>query len=459
MGNGARVTLIKPAMEKQKQNWYKRPVAGISSIAAVLEADGNEVQLIDAYYSGLKLRDILSEIDYFSPDVIGITAMTNEVHRAAEIIRAAKEKHKVPSILGGPHATALPSRTMTEFKEFDYLICGEGEHSTAGLIKYISGEISDINTINNLVYRMDGGGIGYSEKKERFEQNLDLLPFPAYHHYYKTTGYLKDKDEWYPLFSSRGCPFKCSFCMQVLGREVRYRSPANVISEIEMAIDRYGATKFDFTDEIFLFDNERTHEILDYLISMKPKIKWCALTRVNYVSDELVKKAKAAGCVKLGMGIESGNDNILKKTSKQISTEKAKRAVEIIKKTGVTLETYFILGHPDETVDTIKDTINFAAELNTATIAIGMMVPYPGTKIWDLAQEGKGGYRLLSEDWRDYDKYGGRALELSAISYKNLKMWQLKGYILFYIKNKRFIDLMKFLVPRWKGVLDFLRRF
>ena len=182
------------------------------------------------------------------------------------------------------------------------------------------------------------------------------------------------------------------------------------------------------------------------------KIKWSALTRANFVTPELIALARKAGCVRLEMGVESGDDQILREIDKSITVEQVKKAVKIIKDAGISLGTYYIFGHPNETITTLRKTAELAVNLNTDSIAVGLMVPYPGTRIWDLALQGKNGYRLLSQDWEEYDKYGGRVLEINGLPYKQLVKWQRRTLLNLYLKNFRFIDFFKFFWKRRRAI-------
>jgi radical SAM superfamily enzyme YgiQ (UPF0313 family) len=188
------------------------------------------------------------------------------------------------------------------------------------------------------------------------------------------------------------------------------------------------------------------------------RIRWSALTRANFVTPELIILAKNAGCFRLEMGVESGDDEILKTIGKDISTDQARRAVAIIKKAGISLGTYYILGHPGETVDTLKKTVDLAVELNTDTIAVGLMVPYPGTRIFDMALNNLNGYRLLSRNWEQYDKYGGKVLEIEGLPYECLLKWQKKMMLNFYLKNHRFLDCFKFFWKRRRAFYFIIRK-
>jgi radical SAM superfamily enzyme YgiQ (UPF0313 family) len=243
--------------------------------------------------------------------------------------------------------------------------------------------------------------------------------------------------------------------MQVLGKEMRRRSPESVVDEMEYAVERYGAHTIFFSDEIFLYNDRLTRETLQLIRKreLPKRVRWRALTRVNIVSEELMREAKDAGCFLLELGIESGSDKILKAINKQINVEQAEKAVKIIKKSGIGVSANFILGHPNETLETVKATVNLAVKLNTDMLAVGIMVPYPGTKIFEMAKRKEAGYRLLTQDWSMYDKYGGRALDLDGLPLKELEKWQRKALLYFYLKNFRFLDLINFIITFRRSIL------
>ena len=166
------------------------------------------------------------------------------------------------------------------------------------------------------------------------------------------------------------------------------------------------------------------------------------------VNQALLSRMKEAGCEWVGFGVESGNDEILKKTNKNITSEKVKNAINMAKRTGLETGSFFILGHPYETHKTIKDTIDFAMRLNTTTVSFGIMTPYPGTEIAKMAEEGKGGYKLLSKNWSDYNKQTCDVLELANVSRAALQRYQLMAYIKFYF--------LRFSFTKLKSILGFI---
>lgn len=365
-------------------------------------------------------------------------------------------------MIGGCHATALPQRTLTEFPDFDYAIYGEGERAFLNLVRWVNGEGGvDPYSIQGLVYR-DGDEIYVNARPDFLSsQELDQLPLPDLGDYYgDDPAALKPGEACYVLVSSRGCPYNCAFCMQVLGRQVRRRTPEKVIEEMERAIERWGAHTFDFYDEIVLYDSSQTRKLLNLMIEkgFPQRIKWCGATRADQVEPDLMRLAKKAGCFRLGIGVESGDDQVLKTIGKRITVEQVKRAVKIMKDVDIAVDAYFILGHPGETEASVKKTVDLATELNTDTIAVGLMVPYPGTRIYEMALRGQAGYKLLSEDWSQYDKYGGKALELEGLPYEDLVRWQRKALINLYLKNFRPLDLLRYAWKRRKALAFFARR-
>jgi len=442
-------------------DWYRSPALGLSYISAYLEDKGFDCKVFDSYFHSWSDEELLCHLKDYKPEVVGITAMTHEIIRVAQIASQLKKQLNIPVIIGGCHVTALLEKTLEEFPVFDYGVYGEGEKTTLELLRYLQQGMPELGDIKGLIFRNGRGSICVNESRSvLISEELDALPYPGFHHCYgDNPSALASKDSYYVMFTSRGCPYNCAFCMRVLGRKLRRRSAQSILQEMKYAIARYGAHTFDFADEIFLLNDSRTRNILQLMVEsgLSKKIRWSALTRVNFVKPDLIDLAKKAGCYRLEMGVESGDNEILKNIGKNITVEQVKMAVKIIKDVGVSLGTYFILGHPNETSETLRKTVDLAVKLNTDTVAVGIMVPYPGTKIYDMALAGEGGYRLLTKDWAEYDKYGGRALEIKNLPYKELVKWQKRTIIYFYLENVRLIDAFKYFWKRRKALLFFTK--
>jgi radical SAM superfamily enzyme YgiQ (UPF0313 family) len=281
--------------------------------------------------------------------------------------------------------------------------------------------------------------------------NLDELPFPTY------DGFPLDKfdrffawgkGEVLPISSNRGCPFSCTFCYRTHGRTMRYRSANNILAEIEHDIERYGRTRFVFTDETFSANRTLTVELCESMIArgLHEKIEWVAETRVDRIDRELLELMRRAGCRYLHYGIETGDPETQKIISKNLKLEQVKHAIAETHEVGILTVGNFILGHPYETTERIRTTINFAIEANPTFAQFLIMTPYPGTVIYDMAMRGEGELVLLSRDWRDFGKVMEIAMELKNVSRKQLLRLQRLAYFKFYLRPSRILRLIE-IVP------------
>ena len=207
-------------------DWYKRPTLGIAYIAACLRSKGYECKIFDAYFHSWSQADLLQHIQNYDPDIAGLTAMTHEINQAAVIATQLKAHRNIPIIIGGCHVTALPQKTLSEFSVFDYGIYGEGEKT---ILELLSRDIQQrnntlpINDVKGLMFRDKNQVVVNEPRPFLTSEELDTLPLPAFDDYYADNSHaLAEKHSYYTLFTSRGCPYHCAFCMQVLGRKVSF---------------------------------------------------------------------------------------------------------------------------------------------------------------------------------------------------------------------------------------------
>lgn len=441
--------------------WMKRPALGLAYMSAYLESKGFDCQIIDAHFNCWRDSDILRHVENCRPDIVGITAMTYEINRATRVASQIKNTLRIPIVIGGAHVTVLPERTLSEFPVFDYGIYGEGEKTAVELLQSLQKGVTDLSFINGLIFRDKDRVVVNPARPYLSPSELENLPYPAFHQYYgENKRALEGKNNAYVIMSTRGCPYRCAFCADSIGKTIRRRSAENVCKEVEYGMNRYGARNFDFLDDIFLFNDRETRRTLQLMIDsgLSDRIRWSGLVRANLVNPELIDLAKRSGCISLDMGAESGDDEVLKAINKRVTVDEIRRAANIIKKAGISLDVCYILGHPNETSETMRKTINLAAELNTEAAAFSLMVPFPGTKIFDMAVKGEGCYRLLTQDWSAYEKYGAKVLELENLSWEELVKWQVRAYLIFYLKNLRIADLIRFILKKRTGVYSFVKK-
>ncbi len=413
---------------------------GLAYLAGYLRAHGDyDCQLVDAKFERLNEQKTVERILSHHPQVVGLTAFTNEIKSAYKVAVRLKALHpEIIIIIGGTHISAIPEQTMEEFPFFDYGCMGEGEETLLEFCETLKRGDS-MAGVRGIIYREGGKIIQNAIRVPIADQNS--IPIPAW-------DLFPPGSEWL-IMSSRGCPFTCNFCMNPNGRLVRPRTPEHLLSELIWLYETYGANHFWFCDEIFTVNRPRTLEICKAIIRSKlhRKIRWFAQTHVSCVDGELLSLMKEAGCYRIGLGIETGDEEKLKVMGKKTSIEKILKARAAALFAKLPIESYFIIGQPNETYESAKLTIDFAVKLNPEIPIFGIMVPYPGTKVAEMAANSEGGYVLRSIDWNDFNKQLGNALEFKNLSRWELEKLQAMGYLKVFLYNRRFKDLSLFI---WK---------
>jgi anaerobic magnesium-protoporphyrin IX monomethyl ester cyclase len=438
-----RVLLINPP-PYQRVDEYDTPNftrLGLACLAAQLigSEPSAEVEIVDAKFERLSYAAVTERIRRFSPDIVGLTAFTNEIIPASRIAETVKAiSPKIATVVGGVHATVLPDRTLEEFPSFDYAVVGEGEITFVELVRALSRGESPAGIPGVCVRALDRPS-GVMPERPR-TVNLDEFPNPAWE--------LLPPSSRYLLMTQRGCAYSCTFCANPNGRTVRTRSVDSVMAELGEIVGR-GGEELYICDELFTVDRERTHMLLDAMIAadIGSKLRWSAQTHVNTVDRDLFAKMKAAGCFICGLGIETGDPDIMKRMKKGSSMERVITARNAARDVGLPIEGLLIIGHPYETWKSAVKTIDFAVKLNPDRPVVGVMVPYPGTEVAAMAARGEGGYRLLSTDWNDYSKQIGHALEFENLSRRELEILQMLAYVSVFLRNHRYADFVRFV---WK---------
>ena len=451
-----KVLLVIPpesSIKDDKQTESKWPRIGIAYLAAYLRKNEIRVKILDCKSLDLNHQDVAVKIREYNPDIIGLGPFTEEINEARKVCQTAKSINpNVITIFGGPHASALPQRTLEEFSELDLVVCGEGERT---LTEIANGK--DLSMIRGIAYRV------YSQiivnQPAELIKDLDSLPFPAWDLFPldsyrgRLSMHLREKIKKpileLPILSARGCPFNCIFCYKAYPG-LRNRNPINIIDEIEYNMKEYKATEFFFVEGTFAANREQGIKICDEIINrgLNKKIKWMVETRVNVVTEELLEKMKQAGCKQVDFGVESGDEQILANTKKGITINQVKKAVKLAKQAGLKVGCYFVIGHPFETEKTIKKTYRLARELDPDLMNVGIMIPYPGTEVRRMAEAEEGNYHLVCEDWSEYTKQRGGPLELTNIPLKNLQKIQSREYLRYYIRPSKIPFILKHVPPK-----------
>lgn len=449
------VALVSPPPARRTERWDRPdfPHVGLAYLAAALRGEGLPVTVVDGKLERVTSADVVARLTALRPRLVGLTAMTHEIVHVAGF--AAEVKAALPEatvVVGGVHATALPAETLRDFPAFDAAVFGEGERTLPELARAL-GEGADVGAVRGLAWRRGDEVVVNPSRPWLTGEELDALPRPAWD--------LFPPARTYPLLTARGCPFPCVFCARPYGRQVRSRSTGAVVAEMLWLLETHGPGYVKVYDETFGLDRRRATALLDAFLEagVPRRTRWWAMTRVSTADVALVEHMARAGCDYLGFGVESGSPRVLREAAKDVDLDKAVELVQAARRAGVTTEGFFIIGLPHEDRETAWETIRFAARLRTDHVAFGVMVPYPGTAVFEMAKRGDGGYRLLSSDWRDFNKQLGNALEMERLPRAEMERLQLLGYLYFFWRNLRLLAFARFAWENRAEAVAFARGF
>jgi anaerobic magnesium-protoporphyrin IX monomethyl ester cyclase len=335
--------------------------------------------------TGRVWQEIRKTIAEYRPTVVGISTMSQNFESARLVARLVKElDERTVVIAGGPHPSTA-GRESLNCPSIDICVRGEGESTIVDLLDAIEHE-RDLRDVKGICFRR--GGEVVETPPRRVIENLDSLAFP----HQAAREVLKDyslyrPDAFQQVLATRGCPYGCLFCSSrnIWSRRVRFRSPANVTKEIR-SLQNIGLHKVEFADDTFGVSRHYLHELCGALARDCPGLKWECELHVKLVDDTTVTAMKRAGCVVIRIGIESGNNHILRGIKKNITIEEALDACRIIKRHGIRLDAFFMVGFPDETEDTLTDTITAIKNAKCDRVLYSIFTPYPGTELFEVCK-------------------------------------------------------------------------
>jgi anaerobic magnesium-protoporphyrin IX monomethyl ester cyclase len=399
---------------------------GILSISATLRKAGHDVSLYDAivgadekrwgaecgngvYRMGATWEEIRRVVDETCPDVVGISNQySSQLDNAILTARVVKEvSQNITVVVGGPHASVMPSSFFEEPGKVEFAVMGEGERTMLELITCLESE-NDPRTVDGLAF-VEGGRLVLT-KKRQFINDLDTIPLPAYelldmerYFYFNQKGRDGRESYRYPgsersvsMITSRGCPFKCIFCSIHLsmGRKFRAHSVDYVLNHIRHLRKNYHINHLHFEDDNFSFDMSRFDKILDGILANRFGITWDTPNgvRADYLNAAIIKKCKESKCTYLRIGVESANEDVNKKiVKKHLRISAVNNIARLCEKAGIDLEAFYIIGLPGETVAQMQDTIDFAIHQETkhGLTPYGMFTATPliGTELYKICLE------------------------------------------------------------------------
>jgi radical SAM superfamily enzyme YgiQ (UPF0313 family) len=402
---------------------------GLGYLAAVLEENKYQVDVIDCQALNIHYEEFRQEISKRQPDVVGFTAITLTYKSALHLAEIVKEVHpNCLTVLGGPHATFWDEEALDECPSLDVVVRKEGEFTMLELVQHVEAGKS-FDDVLGITYRKDGKTVVNPDRP--YIENLDDLPYPA-RHLWPLAKLRKVEDVFY-LTTSRGCTSWCEFCeaVRMFGRRYRMRSPKGIVDELEYLNKTYDATQFTFCDDAFTIDQARIEELCKEIMDRELKIIWNCGTRVDKVTKDLLIKMKEAGCVSVWFGVESGSQEVLDEMQKDISTSQTERAVAWVRELGLQPVPNVLLGFPGETKESAQKTIDFVEKLCPDNIAFfNVATPLPGTPLYDRVK--KNGWLRVS-DFNYYDCMTP-IFETPSLSMKELGNLYEQAFRSFYLR-------------------------
>lgn len=426
---------------------------GILYLAAMLERHGYTVKVLDAFLEGYGIEEVLRRIGEWHPRVVGISCLTSDASITFGLCQKIKAGFPdIFLIVGNLHASFY-AHYFIERAGVDLVINGEGDYTIVKVVDAVS-QGGDFFSIKGVTYRA-GSEIVCTGDPELI-MNLDDLPRPARHlvdmdryhwPFYFFPSVWRNKPRYIRgMISSRGCPIGCTFCAVHCGRAVRFQSASKLFAEFMELVDRYKGDFIFFFDPLFIANHQRLAEFCELLIKNKVEVPWSCEAHVNYITKDVLKMIKQAGCHSLSFGIESGDQHLLDKVGKRTKLERIEEVVGWTNEAGIEPIGLFMLGLPGETHELSLKTIAFAKKLPIKYAQFSITTPYPGTVLYNqLVSEGK------IKDIYDWDRYSAYATfsdkdtiwAPDGMTSEELKKMQRHAIRSFFLRPVPLIHLLK----------------
>lgn len=424
------------------------PPLGLMYLASFIRNKGfSDIKIIDARRRRLNDAALKDEIAHFAPQLVGITGLHFESQGAHTVARISKSLNRnCIVVLGGPYASADYGRAL-EDESIDYCVVGEGEESFYELAKSVlEGRSSD--GLPGIAYRSKGG-YAY-QPRPVYIKDLDSIPHPAWdivslEQYFDSRRLsignpLQVEERAVPIFTSRGCPYGCYYCHNLFGKKVRFRSPQNVLEEIDYLVSQYGVKEIEILDDVFNIDKERAARICDLIIEkrLKLKINFGNGLRADVMDEELIDKLKAAGTYRMIYGIETGSPRLQDLIGKRLNLKKTQEVITMTAKKGISTGGFFMMGFPTETREEIEATIEFAHRSRLHTASFYYVKPFPGTEL-NISINNK----KIDYGSPEFSSYNTLSDNLSCVTNGELKNLKRRAYREFYLDIFRAINIIK----------------
>ncbi|GEM_PF-1758576 len=422
---------------------------GIGYCASSLVNAGHTVSVLDFVNirSGDPVERIRRSISLFAPEMIGISVTNMSFNTSKGYIEEIRKSYSGNVVVGGPEISALSGRALELIPGADIAVVGEGEATLVELVAVI-GKGGDLSAVKGIAWR-EGRDIKVNPVRS-FNKELDTIAFPNY------DVFGVDKMDVYPIVTTRGCPYGCVFCFSHLGKKWRARSPDNMIEELKVARDKYGAKLFHISDASFNVDIARVEKFCDLLIKEKLDMPWVIQGfRADRMTEALMQSLKRANCKRIWVGIETMDDDVFGGINKGESLEQIKNGIALMKKHGIEIFGYMLMGLPGDTFQKTLRSFEKAQQLNLDLLAYASCVPFTGTSIEKWAAENA----VVLSDAYNISSIGTRYASIAFETKDFTKDQRAKARKILNIKsgsyNEPEMDPVLFKIKKWALILRY----
>lgn len=407
------------------------PPIELALIASVLRRAGAEIFIRDYPAMGSSWDDLVNDLKTLKPDFFLVNVVTATAEADFQACEAAKDilGAAVLTAAKGEYMEALGVEALETHPHLDFGLHGEIERV---LEKFYRGD--SLAELPGLIYRAERNGAARVQRNHGHPvlENLDELPFPARD--LLENSIYRSPDTGNPLtviHGNRGCPAHCIFCPAgvISGFSVRYRSPENVVREVEECVEKFGIREFLFHGDTFTMNKPWILKLCGLIRAKGLNIRWGCNSRVDTIDDERAKAMREAGCWVVAFGIESGSQELLDRMKKGAKVEDAINAVAVCKRNGLRTHAFMVIGLPWETEETLAQTLELAHKIDTDFFDFNIAYPLPGTEFYEIAlAEG------LYEQAPDSSGYARSAVRTYTLSSEQLTQWRRRALLSMYLR-------------------------
>lgn len=368
---------------------------GLAYLAAsVSDGVDCEVRIVEGADERASCKKALEIVRSERPDIIGGTVHTCNVGDVLDFMRDVKAiAPEALTVVGGPHPTALPE-TMLAGVGVDLVVIGEGERTFSEIVRRLRSGLS-LKDVDGTAYAEDRRVV--VNRPRALIADLDELPYPAWKSLsigsYRHPDYghpRMNKPHFINMLATRGCPHSCTFCgaADVWGRKLRKHSPQRIADEMKSLHSEHGVRTVRFADSTFTADKRWVSELCSLLVDMNIDMAWSANARADTLDEKLLSEMASAKCMCLTVGVESGDETVLRLAKKHQRLQDVRRAFDLMRGAGIFSWAFFVIGLPGETRESIRRTIDFAEDLDPDQVSVcAYATPYPGTELYQMVKE------------------------------------------------------------------------